>query len=136
MATYATAEQLQDYVADNKEAVVPGDDEGVERLLARAERVVDSVLGPWPYLSTGRKLDPASLDLAQREALARATCAAAEFELLVGPEWVAGGMEVMPAQLAVIRQPARVAPKVLQELAGFGLIRRSGTVVTPLLVVP
>ena len=130
MPTYASEADLVEYVRDNPHAALPVDVEARARLLERAERRVDEALGPWPLLSTGRKLDPAALDLVQRSALARATCAAAEHELLLGPEFFVGDDDYLPNDVSILRRASRVSPRMLQELSGTGLIRRSGTVTT------
>lgn len=131
MALYATQAALAAYVADNADVALPGDEEAVQRLLERAERRVDLALGPWPVLSTGRKIDPASLDLVQRSALERATCAAAEHELVVGVGFLVGEEDYLPGEVSILRQPLRTSPRMLEELAGHGLVKRSGTVATP-----
>lgn len=136
MALYATPAELEAYVADNPDADFPDSAEVVERLLVRAEGVVDRAVGPWPYLSTGRRLDPASLDLVQREALSRATCAAAEHLLVVDPGFLAGAEDYLPGQVSIAYRAMRNSPRVLEELAGHGLIRRSGTAAPDPVVTP
>jgi hypothetical protein len=127
MATYATASDLAEYVADNDDAVPPGDDDAVERLLERAERRVDGQLGPLlPDPSTGLKLDPAALTATQRAALSRACCASAEHELAVGLDFLVGAEDYLTGGLTVLRQPLRTSPRMLEELAGFDLILYSG----------
>ncbi len=127
MATYATAEQLAEYVADNGEVTLPGDADAIERLLQRAERRVDNVLGRYPdNADMGLKLDPESLEDGQSAALARATCASAEHELLVGLDYLAGAEDFLGAGLAPLRPPLRKSPRVLEELAGSGLLLYSG----------
>lgn len=127
MATYATAAQLADYVLDNEDVSAPQGD-AAERLLRRAERDVDRVVGPWPILSTGLRFDPGMLPVTAREALARATCAAAEFRLLVGESELVGDADYVPEQVRLLRAAPRIAPKILEELAGHGLIVTSYTV--------
>jgi len=131
MALYSTTQELADYVASNEDATLPASPEATQRLLERAEGVVDRALGPWPYLSTGRKLDPAALDLVQRAALSRATAAAAEHLLVVDASFLAGAEDFAPGEISVLYRAMRDAPRVLEELAGHGLVKRSGTVVTP-----
>jgi len=78
-------------------------------------------------LATGRKLDPATLSPAQRAALSRATAAACEFRLAVGPEELTGETDYLSGELTMLRRASRPpGPRVLEELAGFNLIRRSG----------
>jgi hypothetical protein len=127
VSAYATAEELVSYVQDNPDVQVPGEPTAVERLLQRAERRVDGVLGPYaPDSTTGLKLNPSSLTTVQKAALSRATCAAAEHELAMGPGFYVGEEDFIPAGLAVLRRAAATAPKVLAELAGHGLLIRSG----------
>lgn len=135
MAVYATEAELDSYLLDTPEVSAPGG-EGSERLLARAEREVDRALGPWPRFANGLKLDPAQLDTTQRAALSRATCAAAEWLLLLDPATIAGDDDYLPDGAVILRRAQRVSPKMLAELAGHGLVRYSGTVVTPVVVVP
>jgi hypothetical protein len=127
---YAQRDDLEEYLVPNDEIVLP-DDATVDAILARAEGDVDRAVGPWPVLSTGRKFDPALLDLVQRATLTRATCASAEFRLQVEESALVGDDDYAPEGVQIIRRGSRVAPKMIEELAGSGLIRRSGTVVTP-----
>ncbi|MEJ7568415.1 MAG: hypothetical protein WKF41_09130 [Gaiellaceae bacterium] len=131
---YATPQELLEYLLDNDEVVAP-DAEAVGRLLGRAEGDVDRAVGPWPVLSTGRKFDPPALDLVQRAALSRACCAACEFRLQLGESGLVGDDDYAPEGVQVIRRGGRTSPKMLEELSGSGLVRRSGTVVTPVVVV-
>ena len=127
MAIYATAADLAPYVADNPDVPMP-DDDAAERLLERAEGDVDRVCGPWPILSTGRKFDPPTLPVTSRVALSRATCAAAEYRLMVGEGELVGDAEYLPAMLTLVRPAGRISPRMVEELSGFGLIIYSGTV--------
>jgi hypothetical protein len=126
VATYATEADLEQYLAPNRAArLAPVEDP--EGLLRRAERDVDRLLGPYARVAaTGLKLDPAALTAAQRAALARATCAAAEFRLMVGEEELVGDTDYVPATLVVLRRAGRVSPKAAEELSGHGLVRYSG----------
>jgi hypothetical protein len=126
VATYATADELAEYVADSVAVDMPDDADAIERLLQRAERSVDAVLGPHELQPDGLKLDPSALTAVQSAALSRATCAAAEFEVLMGIDTLAGAETFIPAQLAVLRRSATTAPKVVGELIGTGLVTRSG----------
>jgi hypothetical protein len=133
MGVYATADDLADYAAGDPEALLPPTDEEIEALLSRAERVVDLVLGPIPRdEATGRKLDPADLTDAQRDALSRATCAAALHELALTRAVVEGrDSEYTPSEVReVIGVTAFPPTQTLRELAGYDLIRTSGTVTT------
>src|SRR5687767_4694750 len=81
MATYASAEELSDYLSDS-DSIDASEGASAERLLLRAEEDVDLVIGPIPRdETTGRKIDPADLSDAQTAALSRATCAQAQWLL-------------------------------------------------------
>jgi len=131
MATYATAEQLVAYCAVSGVVIAESDDER-EALILRAEEDVDRILGP--YLRdpvTGRKLIPNLLTAAQRDALARATCAAAEFRAAQGEDTLVGdddGTTSVPelGLAAVATLPRPPGPKCLEALADYGLVIRSG----------
>ncbi len=129
MATYATTAELTAYLDENADASVGNAD--ADKLLERAERDVDRVIGPYTVnATTGLKLTPASLTSVQRAALSRATCAAAEYRLVLGEAELVGDDVLLPVMLQPIRTAGRVAPKILEELAGSGLITWSGTVAT------
>jgi hypothetical protein len=130
VATYATVADLRAYVLDSG-VLVAHDDPSAERVLQRAERDVDRLLGPYPVLTTGRKRDPVLLTAPQQQALARATCAAAEFRIAMGEDELVGVEDGIAAAGPVTfsKNPiTRVAPKALEELAGSGLVTYSGTV--------
>ena len=134
MATYAQPQDLREYASGDPDAAVPEDDEEVERLLARAEIVVDEVIGGVydDDLLTGRKLDPGELLPGQATALSRATCAAATHELHLGRAVLEGTEEYSPADVQVVIRPIiSPPPQTLRELAGHGLIKKSGCVATP-----
>lgn len=78
MPTYAQVEDVEAYI----EGWVTGDAGELERALERAERDVDSILGPIPisrFSTTGLKLDPTALLAWEAAALARAVCAQFEY---------------------------------------------------------
>lgn len=134
MATYAAADDLNAYLAADRSArrnLRGIDDDGIERMLQRGERAVDLVLGPtYPRdLVTGLKLDPATLTQAQRDALSRAVCAYVEWVLLVSTAVEAGDSIEAPVNLAIVQPAARQPPKMVAELAGYGLLKRSATVI-------
>jgi hypothetical protein len=127
MATYATHAELADFLRDS-DVSLPGDDDAVERLLLRSERRVDLLLGTYPDAAPGGlKLDPSTLTSPQRDALARATCACAEHELLVGPAFLSGDSDVVAAGITEIRPPLRTPLRALEALAAAGLIARTMT---------
>lgn len=78
MTAYATQADFEGYV----EGWVTDNVATLGRLLERASRDIDTVLGPIPILTAGAyagwKLDPTQLADFERQALARATCAQAE----------------------------------------------------------
>lgn len=126
MAVYALAADLTAYAS--ADVILPANTDELEALLEEGERMVDRHVGPWPVLSTGRKFDPATLPVTAREALRRATCAAAEFiSMLDSEEWI-GASDFLPPTLTVLSRAGRVSPKMTEELAGSGLVIWGGTV--------
>lgn len=128
MALYATAADLRSYARDSG-VTVPADDADAERVLDRAEIDVDLIAGPWPYLSTGRKFDPPTLPVTAFQALRRGTCAQALFRLAQGEELLIGTADGIAAigGIAFSSSPLpRIGPRVWEELAGHGLMVRSG----------
>lgn len=88
MPTYATAADCTAYI----DGLVIDDAPAFDRLIERAERDVDRVLGPYPRQdATGLKWDLTWLLPWQTEALARAVAAQVEYLLTVKPEDVVGG---------------------------------------------
>jgi hypothetical protein len=135
VGVYTTSDEVRLYIQDNRSAVRAlrnADDGTFERLIARAQHAVDLVVGGSPAdPSTGLRLDPAALTSAQATALARATAAWIEWAVIVGLATVAGDSVEAPSSLAVVQPAARYPPKVVSELAGYGLVKRSGTVIPP-----
>lgn len=116
-ATYATTADLEAYV----EGFVDEDPAATARLLERATRDVDNVLGPIAPLSSGDyhglKLDPTTLTEWEAGALARATCAQADWRRRRGEE-----------ELAVGRTAKRIkGPDFEEEYADSGAAGPSGT---------
>src|SRR5689334_21254967 len=109
MPTYVTAQQLEDYCAENEDATVPGDPDAVERLLQRAERRLDGLVGQRAVdANTGLKFVPANLTSVQQAALARATCAVAEHELTVGRSILVGGDDfLVGGDVTMLRRASR-----------------------------
>ena len=127
MASYATADDLTAYLAGG-DVDAPGDSVAREALLTRSERRVDALVGPRPLLPSGLKFDPSELTPAQRSALSRATCAAAEHELVLGRASLVGGPEALPGDFTVFFRGSRQPVRALEELAGTSLVTASGTV--------
>lgn len=128
MTAYATRAEFEGYV----EGWTTDDPSALDRLLERASRDVDSVLGDYEIYTEGDwlgfKIDPeADLDAAQQQALSRATCAQAwyRFEMgeqhfvrpvldsISGPEFQTTGMSPL------------IAPLAMRELAGHELLRNT-----------
>jgi hypothetical protein len=84
MPAYATRDDFEAYV-EGWETTNPA---ALDRLLERASRDIDQALGPRAVYTagtyTGWKLDPTVLQSWEREALARATCAQAEYRFETG----------------------------------------------------
>lgn len=133
MGVYTSPDAVRAYVQDNRAAVRAlrnAGDDALERLIARAQHAVDLVVGgELADPSTGLRLDPAALTEAQASALSRATCAWVEWAVMVGLPFVSGDSVEAPAALAQVSPAARTPPQLRVELAGFGLLRRSGTVI-------
>lgn len=82
MPTYTSQADFEAYVAGWETT----DAGALAILLERAERDVDSYLGPLqPRLEDGLKLDPSQLRDWEAEALSRAVCAQAEYLFVRGP---------------------------------------------------
>lgn len=128
MAAYATAADLEAYLAGSTaESERPLGPARIERLLEDAQRDVDRAIGGVADPVTGLRVDVASLTAAQRGALARATCAAAEHRIEIADE-IPGGTEFGPPGVPLLWRGSRPpGPRVFEELAGFALVRRSGT---------
>lgn len=123
--TYATASEVDDYLFEAQ--INPPEQGPTPELIERAERDVDRVIGgPLPE-GAALRLDPALLTDSQRTALARAVGAQVEYRLLSGETSFAESEDVSGPDLTVISRWTRIGPKVAEELAGHGLIRRSGT---------
>jgi len=96
----------------------------LDRLLERAERDVDGLLGDYERVpATGLKLAPAALTTHQAYALRRATCAEAEYRFTMGEQFFVEDQYSFTAGPDFQRRGslARVGPKVLSELADCGL---------------
>lgn len=88
--TYAVRADFEAYV----EGWTTTDNAALDRLLARAERDIDAILGPIPISplsTTGLKLDPTILKTWEKEALARAVCAQAYYRYLTTDASIAAG---------------------------------------------
>lgn len=143
MSSYATVADFEAYV----EGWVTDDPDALTRLLERATRDVDAVIGPlWPRAVDpflGLKLNPdADLDAVGAAALSRATCAQAfyRFTVVEPAQFAAGGevrksvkgpdFEVTYADAGAAPVGAggtgRYAPELALELAPIAYLRRTG----------
>lgn len=96
MATYATISDFEGTI----EGWVTDDAAALERIIERAERDVDRVLGPLRRdPNTGLKVDPTNLTAPDRAALARAVSRQAHHRITALGEGLSG-------------EPARVASKI------------------------
>lgn len=132
MSTYATLADLGAYLADFELISVPADDEKAQRVLDRAERDVDRILGPYPVKETGLKLDPDALTVPQAAALSRAVCAQAAHRIALGEDWFSEPDDLVTGDIRVLRAAERIAGRVYEELSGSGIVIRSGMVPAPL----
>lgn len=132
MATYATADELDDYLIDDDLIQTPLDSEHAERVLADGERDVDRLLVAGDRdPDTGLRLSVEGLSEPQRAALSRATCAAAAWRLHQDPEDLAGvdpGVAGLPGGISLRPVGRPPGPRPLEELAAHGFPLRSGTV--------
>ncbi|MEZ5077296.1 MAG: hypothetical protein R2725_07640 [Solirubrobacterales bacterium] len=130
MPTYTDADAVRLYVDPETVPLLPSDDGDLGELILKAEGDVDRVLSPRiePDATSGRKLDPDGLTLAQQEALSRATAAAVEWRILVGEDSLAAADDGLEAAGSVrfSPPPRPPAPAMVEELAGFGFAWRSG----------
>lgn len=128
MGVYCSVAFARSYCEDSGVAL-PAQDAEVERLIARGQRDVDGLIGP--HLrdpTTGLKLDPVTLSVAQASALARATAAAVEWRVAQGEENLLGiddgttNIAVAGLTMGLGPGPRPPGPKVAEELRGYGLM--------------
>lgn len=141
MATYATVADFEAYV----EGWTTTDEEALERILERAERDVDRVLGPIARdPDTGLKLDPDDLTTLERAALARAVSAQAYHRITHRGEGTGGveparkrikgpDFEVEFAEAASTGTDGnnRLAPELAEELEPLSYLRPRGARARP-----
>lgn len=128
MSTYATLADLDAFTADFELVALPDDPAKAQRILDRAERDVDRILGPYERQVTGLKLDPQALSGPAAAALARAVCAQAVHRIALGEDWFSEPDDLVTGDIRVLRAAERISGRVYEELSGFGLMRRSGMV--------
>lgn len=119
MSSYAVAADFASYV----EGWQTDDSAALSRLLDRAERDIDTLLGDYTRNpATGLKLDPAALTTHQAYALRRATCAQAEYRFMMGEDFFVQDQFQFVSGPDFTRRGslARIGPKVMGELANSG----------------
>lgn len=134
MSAFASVEQFRAFTIDD-DGLDPLDDAAVERALDRAGRDVERWLG-WPApVTDSPRIDLLTLTAYQAAALARAVCAQSQYRLRLSEEDFAvpedGIRSIDTGQGGITfaaNPPPRFAPVAAEELAGAGLLRRSGTV--------
>lgn len=125
MPTYTDAAAFEAYV----EGWVTDNPQALDRLLERAERDVDRMLGAWwPDETTGLKITVADLQTWQAAALSRAVCAQAEYRFKMGEDYFVRGQhqEVIGPDFQAKGKLPRFSPKAMEELQGAGLVRLQG----------
>lgn len=131
MATYASNSDFEAYVP----GWVTDNADELTKLLDRAERDVDGILGPIPRNpETGLKLDPDDLKDWEKAALANAVCAQAEYRLSIGEAALATGrskkaekgpdFEVQYGDMGTTATGSLIGPKVKLELEPIRHLRR------------
>lgn len=134
MITYADLAAVEAFLAagDYMSAEMPGTVADREAIVRAAEDDVDRILGftLTRNATTGRKLDPSALTVAQRAALERAVCAQVAWRLEAGDEALLGFDSDVTAVsgLSVGPQPRPPSPAAVEALSGQGFKWRSGTV--------
>lgn len=123
MAAYATNAEYEAYV----EGWVTDNAAVLTRLLERATRDVDRALGAYAMQTTGTyaglKVDPATLEAYEKQALSRATCAQAEYRFQMGEEFFvrAQGVEEKGPDFTIKGRLPYLGPKAKAELDASGL---------------
>lgn len=128
MPTYTTQADFEAYV----EGWVTDNPAALDRLLERAERDVDSVIGysATRNQTTGLKLNPAELETWRAAALSRAVCAQAEYRNKMGEDFMVRAQHgaVSGPDFSTSGRLPYIGPKVLIELEGTSLAQRTTTV--------
>jgi hypothetical protein len=133
MAAYATNAEFEAYV----EGWTTTNGAALTRLLERASRDIDALMGPRRILTTGTyaglKYDPTKLADAYADALSRATCAQAEYRFAIGEEefaqhGTAGRVKGPDFEVELAKGSSggrpRIGPKVAVELEPLLPFRR------------
>lgn len=125
-ATYITQAEFEAY-ADWQ----TGTEADLLKVLQRAERDIDGIVGPWPYQSNGMRFgepkttNTAGLDANQKAALTRAVAAQAEYRLEMGEEFFVRAQRARSKgpDFEVEGELPYIGPKVWHELTGSGLLK-------------
>lgn len=125
-ATYITQAEFEAY-ADWQ----TGTEADLLKVLQRAERDVDGIVGPWPYQANGLRFgapkttNEAALTDPQKDALMRATAAQAEYRLEMGERFFvkAQRQRVKGPDFETEGELPYIGPKVWHELEGSGLLK-------------
>jgi len=126
MGVYASQAQITTELAPHPELGLPSG-AALDALISAAERAVDARLGPLlrdPI--SGAKLVPALLTAAQRAAVVRAVATAAGHLSQLDSEAAFGLDDYLPSLLSLQRGDG-LGARIDSELAGFGLLARSGS---------
>ena len=129
MPTYATADDVRDYVIDYP---LPDDDDDIDRIIERAERDIDSL--PLPAIGpglNGLRYDPLDLSTMFRDAINRATCAQTEYRFRMGPKHFATAQyeSVTGPDYSVRGTLPIISPQARRELRISGLSARWARVI-------
>lgn len=129
MTTYATTTDFADYV----EGWVTDDAGALARVIERAEEDIDDVLSGDFLAATGRKRDPSPsatnpMTATQVKYLMRATCAQAEYRIILGEGWFTQAQfdSVSGPTFSTQGKRPRLAPKARRELIRGRLMIMTG----------
>lgn len=121
MATYALIEDFRDYSSEYADRP----DAEIEQALLEAELDVDSYAGFYALGDNGLAFIPVDLGTLAQGALARATCAQAEYRLYMGPVFFIEQQQYKEVSGDVTTTSAsRYGPKMKQEFQASGIPRR------------
>jgi hypothetical protein len=122
-ASYATVADLRAYSGD---LVANYSDDELNTTLLDAQRWIDYYVPPGDLLDSGLKYDPTTFDTGQATHLNRATCAQAEYILMMGPGFfISGSTTVTGSDYQETKAP-KVAPKAKMELISGGFNQLTG----------
>lgn len=126
MPTYATKADCIAYIP----GLSVNDDEEFDKLIERAERDIDSIIGfRASDTTTGKKFVPLNLTTNERNALRDATCAQVEYRLEMGERFFVRPQhnKVRGPEFETEGRLPRIGPKVITELEGGVLLSLSSS---------